>query len=156
MDFEYSETYSPELEEFRKEVQRWLNETVPPDIQAPYDQGALGISEEHQLHYELYDWAAEFRRKLGAKRWLYPAMPHKYGGGGLTADHAAVIREELRRRQPPWMHSVDLIFGPLLVWATDEQREKFLPGILSGETITMQIFTEPQGEIGRASCRERV
>jgi alkylation response protein AidB-like acyl-CoA dehydrogenase len=43
------------------------------------------------------------------------------------------------------LHTVDLIFGPLLVWAREDQREKFLPGILRGETITMQIFTEPHG-----------
>ena len=123
MDFEHTvKEYTPELEEFRKEVQRWLKENGPPDhIQAP--KGDPEDVEEYQ--HRLWDWTANFRKKLGAKRWLYPAMPYKYGGGGLTADHAAVIREELQRLFPsrimgwPVMHSVDLIFGPLFVWATD-------------------------------------
>src|SRR5688572_21029043 len=137
MDFEYVKVeYPPEIEEFRKEVQAWLAENVPPEIQAPHDQGGMGITEEH--HYELYDWSAEFRRKLGAKRWLYPTQPVKYGGGGLTPDHAAVIHEEIEKRRPPWMFSVDLVLGPIIVWGTEEQKEKFLPGLFRGETLTMQ------------------
>ena len=154
MDFEYVKVeYSPEMEEFRKEVQQWLHENVPPDIRAPHDEGGMGISEEH--HYELYGWSAEFRRKLGAKRWLYPTMPVKYGGGGLTGDHAAVIREEIEKRRPPWMFSVDLILGPIIVWGTEEQKDKFLPGLYSGETLTMQAFTEPQGGSDLANIKSR-
>ena len=142
MDFEYTEKqYSPELEDFRKEVLQWLEENIPSDKHAPVDDGM----DSHEPYRDLHDWAGEFRKKLGAKRWLYPTFPYTYGGGGLTADHAAVIREELARERPATMHSVDLIFGPLLVWATEEQREKLLPGILRGETITMQVFTEPHG-----------
>ena len=65
MDFEYVErTYTPELEEFRKEVQQWLKENVPAEIDIPKDDGDDLTEDQHKL----WDWAAEFRKKLGANR----------------------------------------------------------------------------------------
>ena len=53
------------------------------------------------------------------------------------------------------MFSVDLVLGPLLVWGTEEQKQKFLPGIFRGETLTMQAFTEPQGGSDLANIKSR-
>ena len=43
----------------------------------------------------------------------------------------------------------------LLVWGTEEQKQKFLPPLLSGEKITFQKLTEPQGGADLASISSR-
>ena len=138
MDFEYRPNYTPELEEFRKEVRTWMEETIPPEIKAPVDS--------EDMPDDLYEFGVQLRIKLAEKKnWLYPTYSKQYGGGGLTPQHGAIIWEELRRRNPPTIFSNDLILPSILVWGTEEQKQKFLPGILSGKTICFQNFTAAGG-----------
>ena len=88
MDFEPS--YTPEQEEFRKEVREWLKENVSPDITHPPDP--IDITEEQ------YQLRRDLGRGLGSKGWLWPTAPVEYGGGGLDVDHAVVIEEEVDLR----------------------------------------------------------
>lgn len=134
MDFEYH--YTPEQKRFREEVRTWLAENVPSGVRAPVDP--------EDMSDELYAIGLELRRKLGHQGWLYPTYPKEYGGGGLTPQHEMILQEELTRRKPPIATSNQLVLPSILVWGTEEQKKKFLPGLLRGETIAFQNFTEPQ------------
>ncbi len=148
MDFEYRPNYTPELEDFRKEVRTWMEGNIPPEIKAPVDS--------EDMPDDLYEFGVQLRIKLAEKKnWLYPSYSKQYGGGGLTPQHGAIIWEELRRRNPPTIFSNDLILPSILVWGTEEQKQKFLPGIFSGKIICFQNFTEPQGgsDLANIKCR---
>ena len=134
MDFEYH--YTPEQQRFREEVRTWLAENVPAGVRTPIDP--------EDRSEELHAIGMDVRRKLGQKGWLYPTFPKEYGGGGLTGQHEMILQEELTRRKPPIAGSNQLILPSLLVWGTEEQKQKFLPGLLRGEKIAFQNFTEPQ------------
>ena len=87
---------------FRQEVQAWLDEyaNCPPEL------GEIPI-EPDNMTYEMWQWARDFQRKLGTKGWLYPLWPKEYGGGGLTAEHDIIIKEELQNKKYP----VALLYG---------------------------------------------
>jgi len=87
VDFEVS--FSPELEEFRKEVSAWMDANAPKLTRSsdPRDITAEDDAKE-----------AAFRKALGAKGWLFPTSNPKYGGGGLSVEHAVVIHQEMEKR----------------------------------------------------------
>ena len=87
MDFEVS--FSPEIEEFRKEVSAWMDANAP---QLKRSSDPRDITEEDYARQDA------FRAALGDKGWLYPTSSPKYGGGGLSVDHAVVIHQEMERR----------------------------------------------------------
>lgn len=138
MDFE--PTYTPEQEEFRREVSAWLKEHVPTGVEHPADPA--------DLTWEQYQLRRELGRKLGDKGWLWPTAPAEYGGGGLDVDSAVVIEEEIDSfglTLPPYYDSGGRLGGnSILVWGTEEQKQAFLPPIFTGRVRTWQLLSEPE------------
>ena len=138
MDFE--PTYTPEQEEFRREVSAWLKEHVPGGVQHPADPA--------DLTWDQYQLRRDLGRKLGDKGWLWPTAPAEYGGGGLDVDSAVVIEEEIDSfglTLPPYYDSGGRLGGnSILVWGTDEQKQAFLPPIFTGRVRTWQLLSEPE------------
>ncbi|MCL0043213.1 acyl-CoA dehydrogenase family protein [Dehalococcoidia bacterium] len=144
MDFQY--TYSPEQLAFKAEVEQWLDENVPED------KRKVGAEE---MPADLFDWAREFTKKLGAKGWLHPDYPTEYGGGGLSPEETIVITSALEERDVPMTPGNTLDLPALAVWGTEEQKQKYLRGRLTGELISYQNFTEPNSGSDLASLRTR-
>ncbi|MDA3642126.1 acyl-CoA dehydrogenase family protein [Mycobacterium xenopi] len=74
-------------------------------------------------------------------------MPERYGGGGSDDFRFnAVINEELAKwgSVAPALSLQNDVVGPYFkTLATDEQKERWLPGIITGETIVAIAMTEP-------------
>ena len=85
MDFSYR--YTDEQEAFRARVSAWLDANAPADGAAALDSADGGDSA-----------LADAARRLGAMGWLAPSEPPESGGGGLDADLAVPLLEELNRR----------------------------------------------------------
>lgn len=68
--------YTPEQEEFRREVRTWLEENVPEEMKEPVD--GRDFSKDQYLFWR------KKHLELAEKGWLYPTYPKEYGGGGLT------------------------------------------------------------------------
>ena len=129
--------YTEEQERFRKEVRGWLNENVPADLKDPVDPRDFTI--------ELNQRWREVHKALGQKGWLYPSFPKEYGGGGLSGDHETIITEEMDRAGVPSNFTSDNTLPPMQVWGTDEQKERFLKPIVTGEKTVWNKLTEPNG-----------
>ena len=83
MDFEV--TYTEEQQRFRREVRAWLEANVAASM--------LRLPVSAEDNYRRYLELRDLGRKLGAKGWLYPTAPAKYGGSGLDVDHAIISRK---------------------------------------------------------------
>lgn len=138
MDFEPS--YTQEQEDFRAEVQEWLDINVPKGIEHPADSADLTL-EQYQLRREL-------GYKLGDIGWLWPTAPMEYGGGGMSVDYSVVLEEEIDKyglSLPPYYDSGGRLGGnSIMVWGTEEQKLYFLPPILKGQVRTWQLLSEPE------------
>jgi len=143
----FSLDYTKEQEEFAKEVREWLEENVPKNWVRVRDP--IKLSDEQWLIRR------ELGRKLGEKGWLLPGLPRKYGGGGLDVDHKFVLSLEFEKAKvgfPPYYDSgLSLAANAIMVCATEEQKERFLPPICKGEALTWELFTEPEAGTDEAN-----
>ena len=87
--------------------------------------------------------------------WLVPAWPKEWGGMGLSQSKSLVYLEELERSGAPRVMDQGLMnIGPLLIArGTDDQRQRFLPKIISGEHTWCQGYSEPNAGSDLASLR---
>src|SRR5882762_8898399 len=126
--------YESDHEAFRQSVRRFLSKEVSPHLS---EWEAAGI-----VPRELFGAA-------GAAGFLGVAIPEEYGGGGVDDFRFnAVFGEEVQRSGAAaaglgmTLHN-DICLPYFLAYASKEQRERWLPGIASGELITAIAMTEP-------------
>ena len=142
-------TYPPDAEEFRVEVRGWLEENLP---EGWFDEGFEMTSEERKAFNR--GWTA----KLHEGNWLCASWPTEYGGRGLPTMHAVVLAEEFHRSGAPMRADFfgDTLVGPtILQWGTEEQKQEFIPKILSGEISWCQGFSEPDAGSDLAGLKTR-
>lgn len=103
-------------------------------------------------------WDASFSRKLGKQGWIGMTWPTQYGGHARSAlDRYVVLEEMLSSGAPVAAHWIgDRQSGPLLLnYGTEEQRQKYLPKIASGECFFCIGMSEPDSGSDLASVRTR-
>ena len=112
-------------------VRRWVDEQVIPTADALEHAGAFPT----QLHRDMVDMG------------LYSiTFSPDYGGLGLSYETYSAVIEEICRG---WMGLGGIINGNVIdgyaleSWGTDEQKQRFLPGLASGEVQAAFSITEP-------------
>jgi len=139
-------TFSAKETAFRDELRAWLATNGPGEAPAEGGDDAA------------YAWRRDWQRRLNDAGWAAPAWPASYGGRGATLTESAIYFEELGRARVPLPANVLglLLGGPtLMVWGTPEQKERYLPPILSAEEIWCQGFSEPGAGSDLASLQTR-
>lgn len=131
-------------ETLRSDVREFLSTVLPPD-----HRPALGFSGRHD---------PGFSRELATRGWVGMAIPPEYGGHGRSAVERFIVAEELLAAGAPiGAHFVaDRQTAPaLLRYGTEEQRQRFLPGIAAGEVYFSLGMSEPDSGSDLASVRTR-
>jgi alkylation response protein AidB-like acyl-CoA dehydrogenase len=84
-------------------------------------------------------------KKLASRGWIAPAWPKEYGGAGMTVMQQFVYNEEMAEARAPRPGGIGVGFaGPtIIVYGNEAQKKDHLPGILSGEDVWCQGFSEP-------------
>ena len=98
----------------------------------------------------------EFVAELTAQGWLSALIPEDYGGGGLSLSGASVILEEIAASggNPSACHAQMYVMGTLLRHGSEEQKQRYLPQIASGET-RLQAFGVTEPEAGSETTKIR-
>ncbi len=142
-----------ELQAFRAEVSAWMAENKPADPGFLLPQTFMEVGSEQQL-----DFLREWQHKIWSAGFLGMHWPKEYGGGGMDPIYQHIADQEMRR------HAVPICFNVIgLGWAgplindigTEEEKAKYLKGILSAEDIWCQGFSEPDhgSDLGNAQTR---
>ena len=143
MNFEYpadAEAFRTELRDFiAKELPSWwIDFLVDDDRVIPFTR--------------------EFCRKLAAKGWLTMAWPKEYGGSDADVWYQNVVREEMwavgEPRGPQYMN-LNYIGPTIMMFGTDDQKERYLKPMAAGDVIWCQGFSEPDAGSDLASLRTR-
>lgn len=145
-----------ELESFREEVRAWLQANYPPSLNTPMaeDEAPWGGRNYRPSNPDAKLWL----ERMGAKGWTAPMWPAAYGGGGLTAEENRVLTQELGRikARPALMSFGIWMLGPVLLeYATEEQKQRFLPPIVRGEIRWCQGYSEPGAGSDLASLQTK-
>lgn len=134
---------------FQTEVRAFLAEQLTPQLRraAKATPGAFADMEVNLA------WMAI----LNAKGWLGYAWPVEAGGTGWTATQRYIFERECAHAHAPPLPAQGLrLLAPVLHgFGTTEQKQRFLPRILSGEHIWCQGYSEPGSGSDLASLRTR-
>jgi alkylation response protein AidB-like acyl-CoA dehydrogenase len=139
-------TFSDEETAFRDELRQWLADNHPGEPPSDREDDAQ------------YAWRRDWQRKLYEAGWAAPHWPTEYGGRGASLTESAIYFEEFGRARAPLAVNVLglLLGGPtLMVWGSHEQKERYLPPILSAEEIWCQGFSEPDAGSDLAALKTR-
>jgi alkylation response protein AidB-like acyl-CoA dehydrogenase len=133
---------TPELAQFRRELRQWLVENVP---QEPEPQDMV----------ERFAFARAWQSKLYAGGWCGLSWPTEYGGRGFGPLEEAVASEEMARAGAPATFPSTHLGRALLEYGNEDQRRRYLPGLLNAGTIWCQGFSEPGAGSDLASLSTR-
>ena len=116
----------------REMVREWTQEHVEPQ--------ALEYDREEKFNHELL-------RSMGELGLLGISAPEEYGGAGLDAVACTIVHEELSASDPGFAlaylaHSM-LFVNNLAYNGTEEQKQRILPKVCSGEWIGAMAMSEP-------------
>ncbi len=95
-------------------------------------------------------------RKMGELGFYGTMIPETYGGNGLGFLAMVLITEEIARVHSAMRVGINMQIGPaltLLQFGTEEQKRKFIPGLMSGETIGCFAITESDAGSDVAAMR---
>ncbi len=111
------------------------------------------IVDEHEKAETYPDGVFE---QLGAAGLLSLPQPEEWGGGGQPYEVYLQVLEEIAARWAAVAVAVSvhsLSSHPLLAFGTEEQKQRWLPGMLSGEQIGAYSLSEPQAGSDAAALR---
>ena len=137
-------TLNESEEAFRDEVRSWLEANHPG-------------SEPHG-DLEAFRFRREWQRQMHDAGWAGISWPQEFGGRGATLIEQAIFAGEMARADAPSPANIlGLVMGGPVIMAhgTDEQKERWLEPILSGEEIWCQGFSEPESGSDLASLKTR-
>jgi hypothetical protein len=95
-------------------------------------------------------------RQLGRDGWLGVGWPKEYGGQGRGPIEQLIFLDEAAKASVPIpMVTLNTVGPTIAQFGTDEQKQRFLPGILAGEIHFAIGYTEPEAGTDLASLRTR-
>jgi acyl-CoA dehydrogenase len=122
--------YREDHEQFRTQVRRFVEREITPFYAEWEEQGIVPKAL----------WL-----KAGEEGLLNPMLPEPFGGGG-DFGHSAVLLEEFGRANCSGvafpLHS-DIVAPYINTYGTDDQKQRWLPGMARGEMIGAIAMTEP-------------
>ena len=122
--------YDADLHMFRDQVRRFYARELIPHLDRWEEEGVVDRA---------------FWRAAGEAGILCPQVPEAYGGLGLDYRYNAVIGEELSYAGSSAGITLqsDIVVDYLINYGSEEQKQAWLPGMVSGEVITAIAMTEP-------------
>jgi len=144
--------FSSEDEAFRREARGWLTDQLAGEFAVVRGRGGPG--DEHELFEERAAW----ERALGSAGWIGIGWPREFGGRGLSLTQQVIFYEEYARAQGPGRVGIvgEGLLGPTLIqFGNEEQKRRFLPGILTGTEIWCQGYSEPNAGSDLANVQTR-
>jgi alkylation response protein AidB-like acyl-CoA dehydrogenase len=140
---------TPVEEKFRDDFRAWLADNAPAEW-----AGSTNSEDRSEYLNYLRDW----QRTLYQGGWAGISWPQQYGGRGVSLMEEAIFQEELASANAPQMIGtigLSLVGPTIIALGTEQQKERYLTPILSGEEIWCQGFSEPNAGSDLASLSTR-
>ena len=123
---------------FRDELRAWLKANLPAK-----SSHAVKTAESAAVHHE---YLKAWQKKLYAGGYAGINWPKEYGGRGASFIEQAIFQEEMALADAPERMGTigqGLVGPTIIAVGTEEQKKRYLPGILSGDEVWCQGFSEP-------------
>jgi len=138
-----------DLDLFTDEVRTFLSENLAPELKRA-GQLCAGIYADQPV-------ALEWHRVLHKRGWSVPSWPIEHGGTGWSLEQHAIFQRELILASAPVVtpNSTRMVGPVVIAFGTDEQKDRYLPRIRSGEDWWAQGYSEPGSgsDLASLQCR---
>ncbi|HEU5031295.1 MAG TPA: acyl-CoA dehydrogenase family protein [Spirillospora sp.] len=132
-------------QELRAELRAYFAGLLPPDVRRRAGEEGVGGGTFREIV-----------KMLGQDGWLGYGWPTEYGGQGKSIAEQYVFFDEVQRAGLPFPFVTVNTVGPTLMrYGTEEQKRKFLPGILAGDIVFAIGYSEPDAGTDLASLRTK-
>ncbi|MDP6550104.1 MAG: acyl-CoA dehydrogenase family protein, partial [Dehalococcoidia bacterium] len=137
--------FGPEQETLRQEVRQFIKEYVTPEVLAEIEDSLEGGRGPN---------LRALQKKAADRGWMGISWPKEYGGQGGSRLDQYIVEEEFARVGVT-MGSAGSGAPAILAAGTEEQKQYFLPGLISGDITFALGFTEPQAgaDLAGLQCR---
>jgi alkylation response protein AidB-like acyl-CoA dehydrogenase len=137
-----------DVDALRAELRTWLEAHVPHDL---HPEQAAALPEPERVR-RLRAW----QKTLAQHRWIAIHWPEEHGGRSAGIPEQIAYVEEMARAKAPEVIGnlgIGIAGPPIIAYGTDEQKQRYLPGILSGDDLWCFGFSEPGAGSDLASLR---
>ena len=143
-------SFPADAEAFRSEVRAFLAANLPTEWKG------LGALDRDDAEAFTNEW----RRTIAEHGMVGITWPKEFGGQGRSKLDQVVLAQEFAKAGVPIYRvadttSVKMLGNTLVRWGTEEQKRKYLPGIVSGEATWVQGYSEPESGSDLASVKLR-
>lgn len=142
-------TLTEDQRRFRDTVRNFLDQALTDELRAGQAR-TIGV-------YPEPDVALAWQRKLHERGWAAPSWPAEYGGAGWTALERFIFECECALAGAPIIYPIGirLVAPVIMAFGSAEQKQAWLPRILSGDDYWCQGFSEPGAgsDLGSLSTR---
>ena len=142
-----SNPYPGDYSAFRETVREFLTAGLTPELARAGERTTSVFSD--------FEAGRQWQSILHAKGWGAPEWPLEYGGTGWDIQQRYIFLEECRLANAPnpVMMGVQML-GPMLMhFGTEAQKSAYLPGIISGDDVWCQGYSEPGSGSDLASLK---
>jgi alkylation response protein AidB-like acyl-CoA dehydrogenase len=130
---------------FRQEVRSWLQAHWSGERKAAFDR--------RPFHDREYD--PSFARDIGTTGWIGLGWPAEHGGQARSPREQIAFLEEMERAEAPPRIGASVQANALMMHGTPEQRARYLPEILCGQSMHGMGYSEPDAGSDLAALRTR-
>ena len=141
--------FTQEELDFQREVRDWLKENYPEDMRERHDNSPNGhLSREEHM---------EWQKALFKKGWAGVNWPKEYGGAEFNAAQKYLFNKEMAAVNAPTVIAFGekMVAPVIMAFGTEEQKEKYLPDILSSKVWWCQGYSEPGSGSDLASLKTK-
>ena len=145
-------SFSAEDEKFREEIAAWLRDNLTGEFAQLKYRGGPG--DEHMYPEERQVW----EQQLAKGGWTCVGWPEEYGGRGCSIEQQVIFYEEYARAGAPGRvgHIGEGLTGlTLIAFGSEEQKAKYLPGIVAGTELWCQGYSEPSAGSDLANVKTK-
>ncbi len=144
---------TPQEAEFRAKCRAWLEANA--ELKTKKNNSAKNMNVGNK---SLLEAAAEWQKKKYDAGWAMIHWPKEFGGIGATPIERIIwAQEESKFNVPKGVYEIGLgMAGPVMMeYATDDQKERYLPPMAEGKEIWCQLFSEPSAGSDVAGLRSK-
>ena len=144
---------TPQEAEFRAKCRAWLEANAELKTKKTNSTKNMNVGNK-----SLLEAAAEWQKKKYDAGWAMIHWPKEFGGIGATPIERIIwAQEESKFNVPKGVYEIGLgMAGPVMMeYATDEQKERYLPPMAEGKEIWCQLFSEPSAGSDVAGLRSK-
>jgi acyl-CoA dehydrogenase len=147
---------TPEESAYRAEVRAWLDDNAPAHLFEPLSSstfGGMNTGDEDPL-----ETAKRWQLKKADAGWACLQWPTEYGGRGATPIQSVIWNQEegvYAKLGGTFIIGQGMCGPTMMAYASESQKQRYLPKLASGEEVWCQLFSEPNSGSDLAGLRTR-